>query len=100
MKTRIKSIFTRSDKGSANVTNGPTEIEHIEPGATPASPNESEAAVDDTPPDGGYGWVSWNTTCPHFGEDRWLTFLPQPAGGRLRRRSIERLHMGHRRELW
>jgi len=55
----MKSMFGNKTKTSTATAAG-TQIanEQIEPGAIPAVPNGLQTIeVDDTPPDGGYGWV-------------------------------------------
>lgn len=74
MKMKRTSIFSRSEKppDSSQLGN-----EQIEPGCTPALPNDNDEAtnvVDDSPPDGGYGWVVQTLACYV------LLFLPANHG--------------------
>lgn len=64
IETTMKSLFKRSEKDDDGDANNGQQVadEQVDAGSTPALPNsnDSEAAtvnVDDTPPDGGYGWV-------------------------------------------
>lgn len=57
----MKSMFKKSEKNASSTSynSGPQlAAEQLEPGAEPALPNdEANLNVDDSPPDGGYGWV-------------------------------------------
>lgn len=84
-------MFSRSEKRPETAQIG---NEHIEPGAPPALPsdNDEAARVDDTPPDGGYGWVV-GTRLPLR---RKISADGIRCAGRLRRRPPQRIHLEHR----